>query len=36
MDVANTSWSEREEKDILGDRNFVYGEVKFSSFGPLL
>lgn len=30
------SWVERESKDILGDRNFTYGEVKFHSFYPLL
>ena len=36
IDVINVSWVERERKDILGDRNFTYGEVKFHSFFPLL
>jgi len=35
-DVINASWIEREDKNILGDRNFTYGEVKFHSFYPLL
>lgn len=32
IDVINTSWKERESKDILGDRNFTYGEVRLNSF----
>ena len=36
IDVINTSWAEREQKDILGNRDFTYGEVRFHSLYPLL
>ena len=36
IDVINTSWAERERKDILGNRDFTYGEVRFHSLYPLL
>ena len=36
IDVINESWAERDSRDLLGDRNFTYGEVRFASFYPLL
>lgn len=30
------AWKEKENKDLLGDRNYTYGEVRFYSFYPLL
>ena len=36
IDVINTSWAERESKDLLGNRDYTYGEVRFHSLYPLL
>ena len=36
IDVVNSSWAERERKEILGNRDFTYGEVCFHSLYPLL
>ena len=36
IDVINTSWQERERKNLLGNRDFTYGEVMFHSLYPLL
>lgn len=30
------AWKGKERKELLGDRNFTYGEVRFYSFYPLL
>ena len=36
IDVINESWKERDEKELLGNRDFTYGEARFHSFYPLL
>ena len=36
FDPHNLAWQEREQKDLLSNRNYIYGEVIFCSFYPLL
>ena len=36
LDVVNKAWDERESRNLLGDRNFTYGEARFHSLYPLI
>ena len=36
FDSINTAWEEKERRNLLGDRNFTYGEARVYSFYPLL
>ena len=36
IDVINESYEYRDKMDLMGNRNFTYGEARFHSFYPLL
>ena len=36
LDAINTAWEERDKRELLGNRDFTYGEARFYSFYPLL
>ena len=36
VDAINSSWIEKESRNLCGNRDFTYGEVRFHSFYPLL
>lgn len=36
IDAINSAWMERDDKNLLGNRDFTYGEARFYSFYPLL